>query len=145
MRWFIVAAFGLWMAGCCCKGPADSGPTSSAGTSRRSPAAAETPTQVQIGALLTDYKGNEVRADGLYKGKYVEVAGTVDDVKKDILNSMYITLGTGKMFEIPQVQCHLSDEQTAKAAALNKGQRATVRGHVDGLMMHVQIRDCVLQ
>lgn len=98
--------------------------------------------EVQIDTLLSEYKGNEVKADGLYKDKSIRVAGTVDDVKKGLAGGMYITLGSGKKFEIPQVQCHLEESETAKASALTKGQKVTVAGRVTGLMGHVQLRPC---
>lgn len=143
LRLTIETLCALTLAGCCCKPPSSTG----AGPgSKPSPASkSETPTQVQLSAMLSEYKANEVRADQSYKGKFIETSGTVDDVKKDILDSMYITLGTGKPFELPMVQCHLSSSQTSRAAALNKGNRATVRGRVDGLMFHVQLRDCELR
>lgn len=110
------------------------------------PAAAapgETATPVTIGAILSAYKGNEIAADNSYKNKLVQITGgQVDDVKKDIFDKPYVTLGTGAPFEIPQVQCSLSADQVGKAATLQKGQRVTVRGRVHGLMIHVQLQDC---
>lgn len=100
---------------------------------------------VQIEALLSEYKDNEVRADANFKGKYIRVTGKVDDIKKDILDSAYVTIGTGKQFEIPQVQCMLDKESVAKAAQLSKGASLTVVGRVEGLMVNVLIRDCSIQ
>jgi hypothetical protein len=93
-------------------------------------------------ALLGEYKDNEVRADMRYKGKVVTVAGTVTDVKRDLLGKMFVTIGTGQMFEIPEVQCFFEDEHARQAARLSKGDRATVRGTVQGLMMNVLVEDC---
>jgi putative nucleic acid binding protein len=82
-------------------------------------------------------------ADAAYKGKRVRITGgIVDDIKKDILDQPYVTIGTGLLFEIPQVQCTLSGEQVATAARLNKGDRVTVTGEVSGLLMNVQMKDC---
>jgi hypothetical protein len=101
-------------------------------------------TVVQIKDLLDAYKGNELRADSTYKEKIVEVrGGKVDDVKKDILDKPYITIGTGGMLEIPQIQCtDLDSSQAVKAVQLNKGQSITIRGRVTGLMMNVLLEDC---
>ncbi|WP_394836347.1 OB-fold putative lipoprotein [Pendulispora rubella] len=127
---------------------ATSAPEPNAGAGRGAVAAA-TPTSppaaatsVEIATLLGDYKGNEVRADGLYKGKSIRTTGKVVDIKKDVLGSMYVTVGTGKAFEIPKVQCMLNAENLAKASSLNQGQTVTVEGNVSGLMMNVLIRDC---
>lgn len=98
---------------------------------------------VPIASLLGEYKNNEVRADGLFKDHVIETTGVVDSIKKDIMNSIYMTIGTGKIFEIPQVQCFFDDSLAGKAASFNKGARVTVRGRVHGLMMNVIVRDCV--
>ncbi|EYF06000.1 OB-fold protein [Chondromyces apiculatus] len=98
--------------------------------------------RVPIEKLLGEYKDNEVRADGEFKGQLVQVTGVVGDVKKDITDSIYVIVGTGQPFEIPEVQCCVADGQEKRAAALSKGSKVTVRGRVDGLMMNVLFRDC---
>ena len=107
------------------------------------PAPSEAATAVPLRELLGQYKNNEVRADAMYKGKVIRTTGKVDDIKKDVLNNIYITLGTGQDFEIPQVQCFFDDELAGQAASHNKGETITVQGRVDGLMMNVLVRDCV--
>ena len=92
--------------------------------------------------ILSEYSENEVRADAKYKGNFVEIKGKVDDVKKDILGKIYVTVGTGANFEIPQVQCFAKRGEEAAFAALNKGQDVIVSGRVDGLMMNVLVKDC---
>lgn len=94
--------------------------------------------------ILEAYKNNEVRADGEYKGKRVQIKGKVGDVKKDITDDIYVTVGTGADFEIPVVQCFVKDGEEKAASALNKGDDVTVMGHVDGLMMNVLVKDCVI-
>lgn len=98
--------------------------------------------KVALPDLLAEYHDNEVRADGRFKGKVLRTSGLVGDVKKDILNSIYVTVGTGKMFEIPVVQCFVRSGEERRAAALSKGDRVTVRGRVEGLMMNVLVKDC---
>lgn len=121
-------------------------PSSAGGGRGSSPAqAASTQTAMQVEArtILTAYRGNEIAADNTYKGKLVQVnGGYVDDIKKDILDQPYVTVGTGAAFEIPQVQCSLRRDQAGKAATLQKGQRVTVRGEVKGLMFNVHLDDC---
>lgn len=108
-------------------------------------AAAASAVSVELGTLLSEYKDNEVRADAAYKGKTIKVTGLVDDIKKDILDNPYITVGTGKQFEIPQVQCALAKSSVSAAMQLSKGAKVTVAGKVGGLMMNVQIHDCDIQ
>jgi hypothetical protein len=102
-------------------------------------------TDVQIGTLLSEYKDNEVRADSQFKGKYFRVSGVVDAVAKDMMNSMYVTVGTGAAFELPKVQCMLRSDQATMASKLSKGSRTSVMGKVEGKMMNVLLRDCELQ
>jgi hypothetical protein len=99
---------------------------------------------VSIETLLGQYKDNEVRADGLFKGVVIQTTGIVDDVKKDITDSMYVTIGTGRQFEIPQLQCFFNDTAAASLARLNKGTKITVKGVVKGLMFNVLVKECVL-
>lgn len=95
---------------------------------------------VRLTDLLRAYEENEVRADANYKGKVIRTTGKVGDVKKGLLDEVYITVGTGKKFEIPQVQCFVED--AAAATAFNPGQKITVEGRADGLMMNVILQDC---
>jgi hypothetical protein len=96
---------------------------------------------IPVKTLLADYKGNEVRADGTYKGKIVQITGVVHDVKRDILGSLYVTVGSGAAFELPVAQCFFEESAVPKASQLNKGDRVTVRGRVEGLMMNVLVKD----
>jgi hypothetical protein len=97
---------------------------------------------VEISTLLSEYRDNEVRADSNFKGHYITTTGLVGDVKRDVMNSIYVTLGTGGRLEVPKVQCFFSDAQAKKAATLSSGTRVTVLGRVDGLMLNVLVRDC---
>jgi len=93
---------------------------------------------VRIDELLSAYRANEARADGRFKGKWVVVQGGVVDA----VHSTYLTIGTGKFLEIPEVQCRLGPDQSSRAAVLSKGHRAIVRGKVQGLVFNVIINDC---
>lgn len=98
---------------------------------------------VELRSFLRSYENNEVRSDGLYKDHDIQISGRVGEIKKDILGSMYVLVGTGRgMLEIPQAQCSLTEDQLQKASKLVKGQKVTVHGRVEGLMFHVQMRDC---
>ncbi|MFL5348520.1 MAG: OB-fold protein [Hyalangium sp.] len=99
---------------------------------------------MMLNSLLSEYRDNELRADSKFKGHIVEVTGYVQDVKKDLLNLPYVTIGSGPALEIPKVQCFLTSEHAQKATGLSKGMLATVRGRVDGLMGNVLVRDCEL-
>jgi hypothetical protein len=100
--------------------------------------------RVPLATLLGEYHDNEVRADLAYKGKVVQVDGVVGDTKKDITGAIYVIVGTGKALEVPTVQCFIRADQTERAAALSRGASVTVRGRVEGLMMNVLVKDCVI-
>lgn len=115
-------------------------------TAAQEPAPAYEPPMVgKVDKLLYDYKGNEVAADAKYKGKIVEISGVVEDIKKDMMDNVYVTVGTGARFELPIAQCFLVKSEVDKAAALSKGDRITIRGRVSGLMMNVLIKDAVIR
>ena len=89
--------------------------------------------------LYYTYQQNEVSTDNNFKGKYFYVEGFVEYIKKDILDDIYVTLKTGEV--IGSVQCYLDDANVA--AQLKKGQRITVYGKCDGLiMMNVLMKNC---
>lgn len=98
--------------------------------------------QVELRTLLAEYTDNEVRADAAFKGKLIQTTGVVDDVKRDVLNTVYVVVGTGKRLEVRQVQCFLDEDNAKTAASLTKGSRVTIRGRVQGLMMNVLVKDC---
>jgi hypothetical protein len=126
-------------------GTTDGGSGSSSSSRGPSPAAAapEDIVTVALSTLLADYKNNEVGADMKYKGKILRVTGKASDIKKDILDNIYVTVGTGKQFEIPEVQAFFDDEHAATAASLSKGQKITVQGRCEGLMMNVLLKDSI--
>jgi hypothetical protein len=99
---------------------------------------------VTIRELLKDYAGNELAADAKYKGKLVGVAGYVDQIKKDITDEPYVTLGTGKEFEIPQAQLYFGEGAEGVLATLKKGQTAVVVCKCEGLMVNVLLKECTL-
>lgn len=102
----------------------------------------DTAMKVSASELFQDYKSNEVAADEKYKGKTLEVTGTVHSIGKDILNTIYVTLEGGGRFEIMSVQCYFSDKYKSEAARLSKGQMITVRGRCEGKFGNVQIKKC---
>ena len=101
--------------------------------------------QVNIHEILSAYKNNEVGADNKYKGKNIQVTGKIGDIKKDILDNLYVTLGTGARFEIPQIQAFFDDSMNNQLGQLSKGRQLTIIGRVDGLMMNVLLRDCIIK
>lgn len=107
------------------------------------PATAETATVVAAPILIHDYKSNEVKADTMWKGKLVQIAGAVGEVKKDFTDSIYVTLGGGGQFELETVHCMMRSDQAAAAANLVKGKAVFMKGRVKGMvMLSVLVDDC---
>ncbi len=105
--------------------------------------AGETATPVAAAVLMSEYKANEVRADGVYKGKRLQLTGVVGDIKKDFTDSIYVTVGTGAQFEINAAHCSFDDKYTKEASELSKGATVTVDCKCAGLVaLSVVMKDC---
>lgn len=74
--------------------------------------------------LAAAYDENTVAADNQYKGKRYKVTGAVDSINTGIGGGIYITMKGGNPFLQPQFA--LEDSEKNAAAALKKGQKATL-------------------
>ena len=88
--------------------------------------------------LYNTYQDNEVSADNEYKGKRFYVEGLVKNIEKDMFDRPYVILKTNAL--ITGVQCYI--DNATIASKLKKGQRITVYGKCDGLMLNVLMKDC---
>ncbi|MDI3195677.1 hypothetical protein QK290_14985 [Pseudarthrobacter sp. AL07] len=109
------------------------------------PAQAAAPEAVPVDAaqLLADFKGNEAAADAKYKGKVLQVTGSVDKVDTEFLDKdQYIVrLDSGDQFSFLHVNCN--DVPAAKAAAIVPESTITVRGTFqDGGDLGVELKAC---
>ncbi|WP_248762115.1 OB-fold putative lipoprotein [Pseudarthrobacter sp. SSS035] len=109
------------------------------------PAKAAAPEVVSVDAaqLLADFKGNEAAADAKYKGKVLQVTGSVDKVDTELLDKdQYIVrLDNGDQFSFLHVNC--SDIAAAKAATIVPESAITVRGTFqDGGDLGVELKAC---
>ena len=95
---------------------------------------------VTAAELYAAYKTNEVAADTTYKGKLLEISGTIDTIGKDILDDPYVSLKTGEVFG--SVQCMLSDEAISQAGSLTPGTRITLQGRGNGYLLNALVKDC---
>ncbi|MFA5047870.1 MAG: hypothetical protein WC516_02390 [Patescibacteria group bacterium] len=90
--------------------------------------------------IVADYEANGVAADEMYKGKTVEMSGTIKDINKDIMNTPYITLESGNV--VWSVQCMFDKSDTGKLVSLSQNQKITITGVVSGKLGNVLIKDC---
>jgi hypothetical protein len=93
--------------------------------------------------LYADYQTNEISADVQYKGKIIEISGTVSDVGRDILNHIYIAFSTGKPLTITSVQAFFDDAYMTRIGQVQKGQFFRAKCRCDGKFANVLLRDCV--
>ncbi|MCY1083423.1 OB-fold protein [Archangium lansingense] len=139
----LAGLFGLCFFGTCVSAVVKARNNGGTSASQMSSLPDEAVKMVHLREILSEYRDNEVRADSHFKGRVIQTAGYVRDVKRDILGKIFVTVGTGQQLEIPVVQCAFSDAHAQKAASLSKGTPVGIRGRVDGLMMNVLVKDCV--
>jgi hypothetical protein len=106
------------------------------------PQAQETSIAVTATKLVADYEANEVAADAQYKGKLVDVSGTIHAIGKDLLDNPYVALSGNSPSMIFNVQCMFEKSDQAQLASLSKGTRITLRGRVSGKLGNVLVREC---
>ena len=92
--------------------------------------------------LEADYKSNQVAADAKYKGKLVQVTGSVESIGKDIMDTPYITL-KGDQYGINNIQCMFSKGDESVLAQVSKGDQLTLQGTVSGdAILNILVNDC---
>jgi tRNA_anti-like len=98
---------------------------------------------VSAADLISSYEANEVAADNSYKGKMLAVTGKIETIGKDLVNTSYVTLSSGKRYGIASVQCMFNRE--GGLGTLGKGQTVTLIGRCDGKLMNVLLKECVIK
>ena len=99
--------------------------------------------EVSAQQLYADYEANGVAADQRYKGKVLRVTGYVNNIDRDIMDKIYVTL-KGDQY-IGDIQCFFAEGHANTAAQLQKGQQITVKGKCDGKLMNVLLKGCVIE
>jgi hypothetical protein len=94
---------------------------------------------IQAIKLSEDYEANELKADEKYKGKVAEVTGEVEDISK-VFEKTSITLkGKGLLYSI---NCGFESENEKEVININKGQKITIIGYIDGYGISVDMSKC---
>lgn len=79
--------------------------------------------------LIKAFKNNQVKCERKYGGKYLKVTGKVDRVGTDVLDQIYVCLGSNEDFALVGIQCYAKDSKTEdKIAELKEGDKITVTG-----------------
>lgn len=102
--------------------------------------------QITAADLLAAYEENQVNADNQYKGKLLEVTGVIDDIGKDILDDVYITVNDGDEYSFTSVQCFFKDKgEIEKVTGLKSGSEITIIGKCDGELFNISLKDCKIK
>jgi len=97
----------------------------------------QTPIQISSDALYIAYTNNQVAADTLYKGKLLDVTGSIGSITSD-----WIRLDVS---DFDFIYCHLSNPDLNKLASLSKGQLVTIEGICTGSdTFNVDMTNCIL-
>jgi hypothetical protein len=100
-------------------------------------------TKVTASALFAAYKKHKAASDKLYKGKLLEVTGTVDEVGTDpIFRAPEVMLSNGATTQAPGVDCNFETKYAARVAKLQKGATLAVLGTCDGYAVNVLLLHC---
>jgi hypothetical protein len=128
--------------------PEDKGPDARASVADRAGASSKAgpPAAVDswsdVSRLIREYQDNEARADVMFKGKRIRVVGKIADIKNDVADHIYVTVGTGTRFESPTAQCFFGEAHATEVAALVRGAKVMVDGTCQGLKDNVLMEDC---
>lgn len=98
---------------------------------------------IRSNQLFSEYEANDIAADKRYKGQVLQVTGSVGNISRDILDTIYVTLKTGD-FKIFSIQCFFADSFEDEAADLSPNQFLTIRGRCDGKFGNVILKDCII-
>lgn len=99
-------------------------------------------TKVSAVELMEAYTENKVKADMKYGGKTIEVSGTINEIGKSIMGSMYVSLKSNELMF--GVQCMFPKAWEDRLADLQKGGFIKIRGECDGAMGNVRVRNCTI-
>ena len=104
----------------------------------------ETAFTMSANEIIREYIKNEVKADLKYDGKIVEITGVIDDIAKDIMDNIYITVGkvSSDDFLDKSVQCYFTESEASSVSNVSVGDFVSVKGKIDGLMGNVHMKAC---
>lgn len=92
--------------------------------------------------MLSDsYNEDEVLADGIYLGKVIELQGKVLSYEVSSSNTGVVVIEGN---EFSSVRCDLSENEIHTENPFKTGAQVTIRGTCIGLLLDVNMRDCVI-
>lgn len=91
--------------------------------------------------LYNQFENNAVAAKENYKGKTIQVTGTVDSIDEGFWGDLYITLKADE-YGFSSVQCFFKKDQASTIASLSSGQTVTVKGSDPSSSFNVTLQNC---
>ena len=86
-------------------------------------------TKITSTKLIKAFKDNQVKCKRKYDGKNLKVTGKVQSVGTDVLDNIYVCLGSNDELTLVGIQCYAKDKTTEdKIAELSEGDEITVTG-----------------
>ncbi|WP_201604217.1 OB-fold protein [Psychrobacter immobilis] len=139
VKWIVIILVVLFVIGLIFSGDDEGSVSSTTDT-----VSTETAIPVTATELYNAYDSNEVGADKQYKGKLLQISGTIESIDSGISDQAVLQLGTGEMFM--SVSAEGDDNFTDTASTLSKGQQVNLlcrgAGEVIGMPF---VDECVFQ
>jgi hypothetical protein len=96
--------------------------------------------EVSASNLLSEYKNNETRANDQYKGKVVQITGSIHRIVERA-----VELKGGDAIVMDRVNCQFEDADRKTLSSLSSGNQVTIKGICDGKgFINVNIKKCKL-
>lgn len=79
--------------------------------------------------ILSEYDANEVKADKQFRGKKIQVYGVVRDIKRNVLNNIYVTIQPS-LIEDPLygIHCFFDESDADIVAEIQQGDAIMLEG-----------------
>ena len=106
------------------------------------PASKPTSDPIHATSLVAAYEENAVAADSIYKGRWLEISGRIDDIGTEILGAPYITFEANGLWGVQAMFTRSKDERLV--ATFTKGQSLTLLCRGSGKLLNVLVRECSL-
>jgi hypothetical protein len=100
---------------------------------------------VTADVLIKAYSDNQLRADNTYKGKTLQITGTVSKIDKDWGDEYFLELTTSSGYSWCTIRAFVKASELNKIANLNKGDSVTIIGKCsEGDSNYVDIKDAYI-
>lgn len=100
--------------------------------------------KVNYETLHKEYMDNPIAADAKYKGKKLQLTGSVDNIDREIAGNTYITFHVGDKYSFQDVRITFKKSEQSEVAKLKKGQKVTIKGECTGTLLSttVAMKNC---